>query len=84
VSIYGARTMKRRPRRTRVEMEALREALYEIVAENQPATVRGAFYLAASRGVVPKTENEGYRPVQRELLKMRREGAMPWGWITDG
>ena len=65
-------------------MNALREALYEIVAENQPVTVRGAFYLASSRGVIPKAENEGYRPVQRELLKMRREGAIPWGWITDG
>jgi hypothetical protein len=39
-------------------MEALREALFEIVAENQPVTVRGAFYLASSRGVIPKTENE--------------------------
>jgi hypothetical protein len=65
-------------------MEALREALYEIVAENEPVTVRGAFYLASSRRVVPKTENEGYRPVQRELLKMRRAGVIPWGWITDG
>ena len=65
-------------------MEALRETLFEIVAENQPVTVRGAFYLATSRGVIPKTENEGYRPVQRELLKMRREGVIPWGWITDG
>lgn len=84
MSVYGARTIKKRSRRTRAEMEALREALLEIVAENQPVTVRGAFYLATSRGVIPKTENEGYRPVQRELLKMRREGAIPWGWITDG
>src|SRR5215204_4141679 len=83
-SVYGARTIKKRARRTKVEIEALREALFEIVAENEPATVRGIFYLASSAGVVPKTENEGYRPVQRELLKMRREGIIPWGWITDG
>jgi hypothetical protein len=82
--VYGARTIKKRRRRTKAEMEALREALFEIVAENEPATVRGIFYLASSAGVVPKTENEGYRPVQRELLKMRREGLIPWGWITDG
>jgi hypothetical protein len=82
--VYGARTIKKRRRRTKAEMEALREALFEIVAENEPATVRGVFYLASSAGVVPKTENEGYRPVQRELLKMRREGLIPWGWITDG
>jgi hypothetical protein len=82
--VYGARTIKKRGRRTKAEIAALREALYEIVAENEPATVRGVFYLATSAGVVPKTENEGYRPVQRELLKMRREGLIPWGWITDG
>ena len=82
--VYGARTIKKRTRRTKAEMEALREALFNIVAENEPATVRGVFYLASSAGVVPKTENEGYRPVQRELLKMRREGLIPWGWITDG
>jgi hypothetical protein len=82
--VYGARTIKKRRRRTKAEMEALREALFEIVAENEPATVRGVFYLASSAGVVPKTENEGYRPVQRELLKMRREGLILWGWITDG
>jgi hypothetical protein len=65
MTVYGARTIKKRSRRTKMEMEALREALFEIVAENQPVTVRGAFYLATCRGVIPKTENEGYRPVQR-------------------
>src|SRR5215217_1466586 len=83
-AVYGARTIKKRGRRTKAEMEALREALYEIVAQNAPATVRGIFYLASSAGVVPKTENEGYRPVQRELLKMRRERIIPSGWITAG
>jgi len=65
-------------------MEELREALYYIVEGHYPITVRGAFYRATARSIVPKTENEGYRPVQRELLKMRREGVIPWGWITDG
>jgi hypothetical protein len=83
VSIYSARTIKRN-RRTKAEIEELREVLYEIVEEHYPITVRGAFYQATARSVVPKTENEGYRPVQRELLKMRREGVVPWGWITDG
>jgi hypothetical protein len=83
VSVYGARTVKRH-RRTKAEIEELREALYEIVAQYEPITVRGVFYQAATRGLVPKTDNEGYRPIQRELLKMRREGAIPWGWITDG
>ncbi len=82
-SVNGARTIKR-GRRTKAEITELREALYEIVAENQPATVRGVFYLAETAGLVPKDDTKGYRPVQRELLKMRREGLIPWGWITDG
>ena len=54
--IYGARTLKKRKRRTKAEMEALRETLYEIVAENAPATVRGIFYLASSASVVPRAK----------------------------
>lgn len=65
-------------------MNLFREALYEIVEEHAPITVRGVFYQATARSLVPKTETEGYRPVQRELVKMRREGLIPWGWITDG
>ncbi len=84
MSVYGARTIKGRPRRTKAEIEALREALYEIVEANEPVTVRGTFYLAETAGLVPKDDTTGYRPVQREILKMRREGIIPWGWITDG
>jgi hypothetical protein len=84
MSVYGARTIKPRARRTRAEMEVFRRVLHEIVEEHAPITVRGVFYRATARGLVPKTETEGYRPVQRELVKMRREGLIPWGWITDG
>jgi hypothetical protein len=83
MSVYGARTIKR-GRRTKVEVAELREALHEIVMDNEPVTVRGVFYLASSAGLVPKDDTKGYRPVQRELLKMRREGIIPWGCITDG
>lgn len=83
MSVYGARTVKR-GRRTKAEVKELRDALLEIVEENEPVTVRGVFYLATSAGLVPKDDAKGYRPVQRELLKMRREGIIPWGYITDG
>ncbi len=81
--VNGARTIKR-GRRTKAEVVELREALHEIVIDNEPVTVRGVFYLASSAGLVPKDDTKGYRPVQRELLKMRREGIIPWGYITDG
>jgi hypothetical protein len=86
VTVYpvnGARTIKQ-GRRTKAEVDELREALREIVMGNKPVTVRGVFYLASSAGLVPKDDTKGYRPVQRELLKMRREGVIPWGYITDG
>ena len=81
--VNGARTIKR-SRRTKAEVDELREALRKIVMENEPVTVRGVFYLASSAGLIPKDDTKGYRPVQRELLKMRREGIIPWGYITDG
>lgn len=84
MSVYGARTINKRVRRTRAEIQELRDALLEIVEANEPVTVRGVFYLATSSGLVPKDNAKGYRPVQRELLKMRREGIIPWGYITDG
>ncbi len=82
-SVNGACTIKR-GRRTKAEIRDLRDALAAIVEENEPVTVRGVFYLAVSAGLVPKDDAKGYRPVQRELLKMRREGIIPWGYITDG
>lgn len=79
---YGTSPVKRQ-RRTNAELEVVDAAIYEAVSEEHPATVRGIFYRVESAGVVPKTE-KGYALVCRELLKMRRAGAIPYGWITDG
>jgi hypothetical protein len=62
---------------------ALMDGLETIVAAMAPMSVRGAFYQASTRGLVPKTE-AGYRKVQRLLVKMREAGRIPWGQITDG
>jgi hypothetical protein len=59
-----------------------RELLYEVVEEQQPMTVRQVFYRAVVKGYVEKTE-KGYGYIQRDLVKMRREGAMPYDWIID-
>lgn len=48
-----------------------------------PATVRQVFYQAVVRGLVPKDETKGYRVVQRRLLKLREDGRIPYGEITD-
>jgi hypothetical protein len=72
-----------RYRRTQAELAEIDPAIYEIAEAEQPVTVRGLFYRVMSRALVPKTEH-GYAVVQRQALKMRRRGDLPYGWITDG
>ncbi len=59
------------------------EGLGIVLAEQNPLTVRGAFYQASTRELVPKSE-AGYRKVQRVLVKMREDKRIPWSWIADG
>ena len=63
-------------------MQHRREVLYDIVQENEPISVRGAYYRAVCAGIVPKTQ-QGYRQVQRTLAEMREVGDLPFGWIVD-
>ncbi len=46
-------------------------------------TVRQAFYALEMAGIVAKTE-QGYVQVQRQVLAMRKQGALSWDFITDG
>ena len=64
-------------------MDALRSALFGIVATDQPMTVRQTFYRAVSAGIVPKTEASYKTVVCRLLVDMRLDGSLPWGWIAD-
>ena len=80
--VYGARTVKRY-RRTGAEIAALRDELAGIAAAEQPLSVRALFYRAESAGLVSK-DKSGERTVQRLALAMRRDGQIPYEWITDG
>jgi hypothetical protein len=62
---------------------AIRTGMPELMETFDRMTVRQAFYALEVRGVVDKTE-AGYKKVQRELMRMRRDGLLPWGFITDG
>jgi hypothetical protein len=83
VSVYGTSPIKR-TRRTRAEIEALDAALVEIVEEFRPVTVRQVFYQAVNRSLVPKSETQGYRVVQRRLVALRESWEIPHGSIVDG
>jgi len=73
----------KRKRRTKAEIERIREGLYEILAEHHPQSVRQVFYQAVTRGLVAKTEAEYKRTVCRLLTRMRFEGVIPFAWISD-
>jgi len=64
-------------------MAAIRDGLFEILAEQRPMTVRQIFYQAVSRGIVGKTEAEYKGTVCRLLTAMRREQRVPYTWIAD-
>lgn len=61
----------------------IRNAVYDLTYRYERMTVRQTFYALEVQGIVEKTEG-GYRQVQAQVLKMRREGLLAWGFITDG
>ncbi len=69
-------------RGTKVEIAQRREAIRKIVAEMHPMNVRSMFYQAVIAALVDK--ETGYPAIDRDLILMRRAGAVPYGWITDG
>lgn len=77
---YGTRPTKRR---SRADMDRIKEVIRQVLAETQPATVRQTFYQLVSRGVIDKTETEYKSTVVRLLATMRRSGDIPFGWIAD-
>ncbi|PWU72739.1 hypothetical protein DK867_12750 [Ochrobactrum sp. POC9] len=72
----------KRARATKLEIEARRKELREIVFYGKPMTVRQVFYQATVHGLIEKTE-AGYAKVQTDLTIMRRTGMMPYGWLAD-
>ncbi|WP_083710423.1 hypothetical protein [Williamsia sterculiae] len=55
----------------------------QIVAAEQPVTIRGVFYRTMSAGHVEKSEL-AYRKVQRRVLALRRSGRIPYRYISEG
>ena len=80
-SSYQASHIKR-GRSTKAEVDARRHALFDIVEEMRPMTVRQVYYQATVRGIVEKTE-AGYTKVQTDLVVMRKAGTLPYAWLAD-
>ncbi len=81
---YGASPVKRRCRRTRTEIQAIKTAIKTVLATDEtPMTVRQVFYRLVSLGVIDKTEAEYKSTICRLLTDMRRDGDIPYQWIAD-
>jgi hypothetical protein len=81
---YQARSIKRR-RRTQAQVEQLESQIHDVLAADHPQSVRHVFYRMTDPRLpepVEKTD-QGYQQVVNRLTKMRREGRIPYGWITD-
>lgn len=81
-TVYPAYPVKRH-RRTNAELAAVDQAIIRAVEEDYPVSVRGVFYRVVSAGAVEKTDAD-YDLIGRQLLKLRRAGAVPYSSITDG
>jgi hypothetical protein len=64
-------------------MAKIRQAIVEILDDQQPMTVRQMFYALTVRGVIAKTEGEYHRTVVRLLTEMRHAGDIPFHYIAD-
>ncbi|MGI8541396.1 MAG: hypothetical protein ACR2N0_16755, partial [Rubrobacteraceae bacterium] len=84
MSSYGTSTVKRLGREQAAGLDA---ELLRIAEEERPTSVRGMYYMAMGAGLVDKDadgKRNNYMRVQRRILLMRREGRLPYHWITDG
>jgi hypothetical protein len=79
---YVPRSIKRR-RRTGADISKIEDAIYCTLANDHPQTIRGLFYQLVSQGVVPKTEAAYKTIVIRLCVRMRRDGVLPYEWLSD-
>ena len=58
------------------------EAIYHWAELHHPVTVRQLYYRLSTIDLCPK-DDKGYKAIQRVGANMRKEGILPWAWITD-
>jgi hypothetical protein len=84
MSVYGTSAVKRL---SKVQTAELEKHLMDIARDEQPTNVRGMYYMAMGEGLIDKDaqgKRNNYMRVQRRILRLRRDGKMPYYWITDG
>jgi hypothetical protein len=81
--VYGTDTIKRK-RRTAAEIAQLEQQILDVL-EACKQSVRHVFYRMTDTTlpVFVEKNDDGYRQVQHLTMKMRRNGRLPYGWLTD-
>jgi hypothetical protein len=83
-TVYVASDIKsKRHRRLKAEIKGIRTAIRELLAQDNPQTVRQVFYALTVRGLIAKHEVEYQRTAVRLLGEMREAGEIPFEWIAD-
>jgi hypothetical protein len=70
-------------RRSKADIQAIKDDIESILADDRPMTVRQVFYQLVTRGVIEKTEEQYQGTVIRLLTSMRLEGEISFDWIID-
>ena len=70
-------------RRSKADIETIKEVIYEIVDNNRPMTVRQVFYQLVNIAVIGKRETQYKSTVVRLLGEIRRNGELPFEWLAD-
>lgn len=76
--------MSPRKRRTPAEVEAIRQAAFEELAQGHPMTLRQVHYRIVARGDTTYTNTRGdYNQLSKWLVRDRLSGTILWKWIED-
>jgi hypothetical protein len=79
---YGASPIKR-DRRTRAEIDTIRDEIVAILKADHPMSLRQVFYQLVTRDAIEKTEEQYQGTVIRLLTELRLNGRVPFPWIVD-
>lgn len=70
-------------RKTKQEIEIIKESIRNLLEKEQPMSVRQVFYRIVSMGIIKKSEAEYRGTVIRLLGNMRKDRTIPYHWIAD-
>jgi hypothetical protein len=73
----------KRARRTKADIDGIKQAIIDVVSSDPPMTVRQVFYQLVTRGVIEKTEEQYQRTVIRLMTDMRLSGELRYSWVID-